>query len=131
MATAWTGMTTVEIIWVAVGFLGQAAFTSRFLVQWLASERKKESVMPVSFWWLSLMGGTVMLAYAVHRGDPVFTVGQASGLVVYARNLMLVRRRPAPADPGVAAEPPAPRPEPIRRPHVSCRPAREETSRPC
>lgn len=93
MSGSSAGMTTVEMVWVGIGFLGQAAFTSRFLVQWLASERKRESVIPVSFWWISLIGGAIMLAYAIHRGDPVFTVGQASGLVVYGRNLMLVNRR--------------------------------------
>ncbi len=77
--------------WLLIGFLGQALFTSRFLVQWLVSEREHESVMPVAFWWLSLMGGTALLCYAVFRNDPVIIVGQAMGLVVYVRNLMLVR----------------------------------------
>jgi lipid-A-disaccharide synthase-like uncharacterized protein len=79
--------------WIAVGFLGQAVFTARFLVQWLASERRRDSVMPVAFWWLSLAGGLILLTYAaVHLRDPVIGVGQAMGLVVYARNLMLVRK---------------------------------------
>jgi lipid-A-disaccharide synthase-like uncharacterized protein len=78
-------------LWVKVGFLGQALFTARFLVQWLASERKRDSVMPVAFWWLSLSGGTILLAYAaIHLRDPVISIGQAMGLVVYTRNLMLV-----------------------------------------
>jgi lipid-A-disaccharide synthase-like uncharacterized protein len=77
--------------WVAVGFLGQAVFTARFLVQWLASERRRDSVMPVAFWWLSLAGGLILLTYAVvHLKDPVISVGQGMGLVVYIRNLMLV-----------------------------------------
>lgn len=79
-------------IWIKVGFLGQAIFTARFLVQWLASEKKRDSVIPVAFWWLSLLGGTTLLMYAIHRRDPVIIVGQAMGLVVYTRNLMLVAR---------------------------------------
>src|SRR5215218_530735 len=83
-------------LWVKIGFLGQFAFTARFVVQWVASEKKKDSVVPVAFWWLSLVGGAILLSYAIHRRDPVIIVGQAMGLVVYARNLMLVehaRRR--------------------------------------
>src|ERR1700761_8259319 len=83
-------------LWLKIGFLGQALFTARFLVQWLASERKKDSVVPVAFWWLSLSGGTILLAYAaVHLRDPVISIGQAMGLVVYTRNLMLVSRAKA------------------------------------
>jgi lipid-A-disaccharide synthase-like uncharacterized protein len=78
--------------WLAVGFLGQAMFSGRFIVQWIASERKKASVIPVAFWWLSLAGGVALFAYAVHRGDPVFILGQVAGLVVYGRNLVLLRR---------------------------------------
>ncbi len=80
--------------WLVVGLLGQAGFSARFAVQWLASERRGESVIPMSFWWLSLAGGTLLLAYALHRRDPVFVLGQAAGLVIYARNLVLRRRRP-------------------------------------
>ncbi len=83
---------TIETIWLSVGFLGQAMFAGRFLVQWLASERKKESIVPIYFWYLSLSGGAALFAYATYKLDPVFMVGQASGLVVYARNLMLIRK---------------------------------------
>lgn len=83
---------TSETLWIAIGFLGQALFTSRFLVQWIASERRRESVIPVAFWWLSVVGGLTLLSYAVWRQDPVFIFGQASGLVVYARNLALIAR---------------------------------------
>jgi len=76
--------------WLLVGFLGQALFTARFTVQWLVSERKRDSVVPVAFWWLSLLGGGALLAYAISRQDPVIIVGQAMGLLVYVRNLMLV-----------------------------------------
>ncbi len=78
--------------WLTIGFLGQAFFTARFLVQWLASERKRDSVVPVAFWWLSLLGGGTLLAYAIARRDPVIITGQAMGLVVYTRNLMLLAR---------------------------------------
>ena len=79
--------------WLAVGLLGQACFSARFLVQWIASERRRESVVPVYFWYFSVAGGLIMLAYAIYRVDPVFIVGQATGLVVYLRNLYLIARR--------------------------------------
>jgi lipid-A-disaccharide synthase-like uncharacterized protein len=82
--------------WVLFGLLGQGLFAARFLVQWVASERLGTSVVPVSFWYLSLAGGMVLLIYAAwFRRDPVFTLGQSTGLVVYARNLMLIRKRRA------------------------------------
>ncbi len=80
--------------WIAFGFLGQAAFSARFLVQWVWSERKGESFIPIWFWYFSLVGGLILTVYAVHRRDPVFTVGQAFGLLVYVRNLMLIRNQP-------------------------------------
>ena len=85
-------MTTL-LAWRVVGFLGQGVFTARFLVQWLASERQRDSVIPVAFWWLSLVGGLTLLLYAVHQGDPVFILGQGMGMVVYVRNLMLVAKK--------------------------------------
>lgn len=77
---------------VIVGFLGQALFGSRFVAQWIASERARASVMPIVFWWLSLAGGATLLAYAIWRRDPVFILGQGMGLMIYARNLMLIRK---------------------------------------
>jgi lipid-A-disaccharide synthase-like uncharacterized protein len=78
--------------WVIFGLLGQAFFTARFVVQWIASERRRESMVPVAFWYLSLAGGSILLTYALfYRHDLVFTLGQAAGLLVYARNLMLIR----------------------------------------
>jgi lipid-A-disaccharide synthase-like uncharacterized protein len=79
-------------LWLIVGFIGQGLFSARFLVQWLASERARRSVVPVAFWFFSLGGGVTLLAYAVYRRDPVFILGQATGLFIYARNLMLLRR---------------------------------------
>jgi lipid-A-disaccharide synthase-like uncharacterized protein len=86
------------VFWLTVGFLGQALFTARFLVQWLASEKKRQSVVPVAFWWLSLLGGTAILSYAVFRRDPVIITGQGMGLFVYVRNLMLLSKAQQQAD---------------------------------
>ena len=80
--------------WILIGFLGQFLFAARFVIQWIASERRGTSHIPVQFWYFSLIGGAIMTVYAFHRHDPVFIVGQASGLVVYVRNLMLIHRRP-------------------------------------
>jgi len=87
--------------WLMVGFLGQALFSARFLVQWLSSEKIKKSVIPKAFWYFSVAGGATLLAYAIHRRDPVFIVGQAAGLFIYARNLQFLwreRRGDAPAE---------------------------------
>lgn len=86
-------MMTTEHFWLAVGLVGQFFFFSRFLVQWIASERRKESVVPVSFWFFSIGGGSVLLVYAIYRRDPVFILGQGAGLFVYLRNLYLIRRK--------------------------------------
>ena len=86
-------MMTSEHFWLTVGFLGQAFFSARFLVQWIASERKKESVIPISFWFFSIGGGLTLLIYAIYRLDPVFILGQGAGLFVYLRNLYLIRRK--------------------------------------
>ena len=77
--------------WVIVGFLGQLLFASRFIIQWIYSERAKRVVIPTAFWYISLAGGLVLLTYAIHKRDPVFTLGQLMGLFVYVRNLMLLR----------------------------------------
>lgn len=81
-----------EFWWVALGFLAQGIFASRFIVQWIASEKAGRSYVPVAFWYLSISGGLLMLAYAIYRRDPVFILGQSTGVIVYARNLMLIRR---------------------------------------
>lgn len=78
--------------WLAVGFLGQGLFSARFIVQWLKSEKLKKSVVPLAFWYFSLAGGATLLAYAIHRGDPVFIVGQGAGLFIYLRNLWFIKR---------------------------------------
>ena len=81
-----------ETLWLGIGFLGQAMFSMRFLVQWLQSERQKRSIIPVAFWYFSILGGVTLLAYAIWREDPVFILGQGAGLVIYARNLYFIRR---------------------------------------
>jgi lipid-A-disaccharide synthase-like uncharacterized protein len=78
-------------IWLGVGFAGQALFSARFLVQWLASERRGRSVIPLAFWYFSIAGGMTLLAYAIYRADPVFIVGQLAGVFIYVRNLHLIR----------------------------------------
>ena len=82
---------TFETIWLLIGFGGQVLFAARFLVQWLASERQRRSVMPLAFWYLSIGGGIVLLVYALHVRDPVFIAGQGLGVLIYARNLALLR----------------------------------------
>ncbi len=79
-----------ETIWLGVGFLGQALFASRFIVQWIASERQRKSIIPVAFWFFSIGGGAVLLSYAIWRQDPVFITGQCTGLFIYARNLYFI-----------------------------------------
>ena len=83
--------------WLALGLLGQLLFSGRFLVQWIASERLKASVVPRSFWYLSLAGGATLLAYAIFKRDPVFILGQGAGLLIYGRNLRLTYRPGTPA----------------------------------
>lgn len=87
------GFWTPDHIWLGIGFLGQAMFTGRFLVQWLASEKKKESVIPMAFWYFSISGGLILLLYAIHKQDPVFILGQALGVFIYLRNLHLIFKK--------------------------------------
>jgi lipid-A-disaccharide synthase-like uncharacterized protein len=79
--------------WLIFGFIGQAMFTMRFIVQWIASERKKESVIPISFWYFSLIGGLVVLFYAIHRMDPVFILAYLPGNFIYFRNLYFIYKK--------------------------------------
>lgn len=78
--------------WILFGFLAQGVFASRFIVQWFASERRGESYVPVVFWYLSLLGTTLLAIYAIHRVDPVFILGQTLNIAIYVRNLMLIYR---------------------------------------
>ena len=88
-------------VWLTIGFIGQALFSMRFIVQWIKSERMKRSVVPLAFWYFSLAGGAALFLYALHRSDPVFIVGQGLGIFIYLRNLWLIYREPV-----AAAEPP-------------------------
>jgi lipid-A-disaccharide synthase-like uncharacterized protein len=100
-------MIAAATVWLVIGFVGQALFSARFIVQWLASERARRSVIPVAFWFLSLAGGVTLFAYALYRQDPVFIVGQGAGLFVYSRNLYFVfreRNEPSAAPPPVPGE---------------------------
>ena len=82
--------------WIAFGFLGQFFFFMRFFVQWLHSEKSKKSVIPVSFWYLSILGSVILFVYAAfYRKDIVFTIGQACGVSIYLRNLVLIYRHKA------------------------------------
>jgi lipid-A-disaccharide synthase-like uncharacterized protein len=87
------------VFWLVVGFSGQALFSMRFLVQWLSSERHKRSVIPIAFWYFSIGGGATLLCYAIHRKDPVFILGQLTGVFIYLRNLYFIyRERLEPAE---------------------------------
>lgn len=90
----------METFWLALGFAAQALFASRFLVQWIASERVGRSIIPNAFWFLSLAGGLLLLTYAIYREDPVFILGQATGAFIYTRNLVLIYREQARAKAG-------------------------------
>lgn len=81
---------TLDLIWLSIGLFAQLMFSARFLIQWISSEKARKSVMPIAFWWFSIMGGLLLLAYGVYRGEPVIILGQAFGVVVYARNLWLI-----------------------------------------
>lgn len=78
--------------WLIIGFTGQILFFLRFFVQWLASEKQKKSVIPLSFWYFSIGGALLLLLYAIHRRDPVFILGQSMGFIIYLRNLVLIDR---------------------------------------
>lgn len=81
-----------DALWITFGFLGQGVFFMRWVVQWIASEKHAESRVPIAFWYMSLIGGLITLAYAIHIKDPVFIAGQSIGAIVYLRNLMLIAR---------------------------------------
>lgn len=88
-----TNLTTHINVWVVLGFIGQFLFGSRFFVQWIISEKRGESIIPEIFWYLSMGGSVMLLIYAIHRRDPVFIMGQSTGLIIYIRNIMLIYRK--------------------------------------
>ena len=96
-------MTTNQ--WLIIGFVGQALFGARFIIQWIVSEKKGESTIPLAFWYCSIGGAIVLLTYAIYKEDPVFIVGQSLGSIVYIRNLILIdRKRKAMASVGADSE---------------------------
>lgn len=98
----------IDKTWLAIGLLGQALFSARFVVQWLSSEKLKKSVIPAAFWYFSVGGGLTLLAYAIHREDPVFIIGQVTGLLIYVRNLQFVWRHKRPQATGTDTPPAEP-----------------------
>jgi len=83
----------IELIWLYVGFFGQFLFSMRFIIQWIASEKKKKSYIPIAFWYFSISGGITLLIYAIHRQDPVFIIGQLFGILIYIRNLFFILKK--------------------------------------
>ena len=88
----WASTPVTEKAWLGVGFLAQLMFSMRFIVQWIASERAKQSIVPEIFWYFSVVGGAMLFAYAIYRVDPVFMLGQGMGLIIYARNIQFIVR---------------------------------------
>ncbi|HBR18967.1 MAG: hypothetical protein A2Y13_07570 [Planctomycetes bacterium GWC2_45_44] len=82
--------TSEPVIWTVVGLAGQFTFGGRFVIQWLASELKKQSHVPVSFWYLSLVGSIIMLIYSIHRQEPIIVMGFVLNILIYVRNLHLI-----------------------------------------
>ena len=81
---------TNETIWLGIGFFGQGLFFMRWVVQWISSEKKKKSEIPILFWYFSLIGGLITLIYAIYRVDPVFILAQSFGLIIYLRNIYFI-----------------------------------------
>lgn len=86
-------LSTMELIFLVIGFIGQGLFASRFIFQWIYSEKKGESHIPIIFWYLSIFGGLGLLTYAIFRKDPVIILGQSFGIFIYLRNLILIYKK--------------------------------------
>ncbi|MBW1641676.1 MAG: lipid-A-disaccharide synthase N-terminal domain-containing protein [Deltaproteobacteria bacterium] len=82
----------MNTFWLVLGFCAQAMFAARFWVQWIASEKAGKSIVPMLFWYLSIFGSLLLLVYSIYRKDPVFILGQATGIFIYTRNLYLIKR---------------------------------------
>ncbi len=112
MQTLFNISSPLGFLWVTIGFIGQLLFTGRMVVQWLASEKSKKSVVPTAFWWMSVTGASMLLIYFIWRQDAVGVLGQATGWVIYVRNLVMIYRPHAKAEPmPSAAADPGPEPE--------------------
>ena len=83
----------ISLGWLIVGFMGQIFFSSRLILQWIYSEISKKSIIPLGFWFFSILGGVTLLIYAIHRKDPVFIMGQATGILIYGRNLYFINKQ--------------------------------------
>tara|TARA_B100001057_G_scaffold342269_1_gene343171 strand:- start:34 stop:321 length:288 start_codon:yes stop_codon:yes gene_type:complete len=86
-------LSKIEIIFLIIGFIGQGLFASRFIYQWIYSEKNKQSLVPIGFWYLSIFGGLGLLTYAIFRMDPVIITGQVFGILIYTRNLVLIYKK--------------------------------------
>ncbi len=86
----WAQTSVTELTWLAIGFGAQLMFSMRFIIQWIASEKARASIVPETFWYFSFMGGAMLLVYAIYRADPVFILGQALGLIIYSRNIYFI-----------------------------------------
>jgi lipid-A-disaccharide synthase-like uncharacterized protein len=96
----WLVTPTTELIWLGIGLVAQLLFSMRFLVQWVVTEKARASIIPETFWYFSFFGGILLFSYACYRVDPVFILGQATGLVIYSRNIYFIwlgKRAPSPA----------------------------------
>ena len=93
MLSYFNSLSNLEILFLIVGFVGQGLFASRFIVQWIYSEKKGESAIPILFWYLSIFGGLGLLTYAIFRKDPVIISGQTLGIIIYLRNLILIYKK--------------------------------------
>lgn len=85
---------TYDLVWLGIGMVAQLMFSMRFIIQWITSERHRKSVVPTAFWWFSLFGGLLLLAYGIQRGEPVILLGQSIGIVIYLRNLWFIYHVP-------------------------------------
>ena len=93
MISFFNSLSNLEIIFLIIGFVGQGLFASRFIVQWIYSEKIGESSIPIAFWYLSIFGGIGLLTYAIFRKDPVIITGQLFGILIYSRNLILIYKK--------------------------------------
>ena len=93
MINYFNSLSQLEVIFLIIGFLGQGIFAARFIVQWIYSEKKGESLIPIAFWYLSIFGGLGLLTYAIFRKDPVIITGQLFGIFIYLRNLILIYKK--------------------------------------
>lgn len=105
----WANTPPIEKWWLGVGFLAQLMFSARFIIQWVASERARKSIVPETFWYFSVVGGALLFAYAIYRMDPVFILGQGTGLLIYLRNIHFIwtHKKQAAAETGGSGKLPA------------------------